>query len=88
MASTDTKILEEDSIRQRERAVAWLRVVFAILAIAVIQLNPSRVARFPGLSVFSLYSFLLYSLVALYFAWKTRIGSASVATITTALDVG
>jgi signal transduction histidine kinase len=67
--------------------VAWLRVAFAVLAIAVIQLNPSRVARFPALSSFSLYSFLIYSLFALYFAWKNRRGSAPVGTITTALDV-
>lgn len=87
MDSTETKILEEDWIRQRERAVACLRVAFAVLAIAVIQLNPSRVARFPALSSFSLYSFLIYSLFALYFAWKNRLGSASVGTITTALDV-
>lgn len=87
MASTDTKILEEDWIRQRERAVACLRVAFAVLAVAVIQLNPSRVARFPALSIFSLYSFLIYSFFALYFAWKNRRGSASVGTITTALDV-
>jgi signal transduction histidine kinase len=87
MASTDTKILEEGWIRQRERAVACLRVAFAVLAVAVIQLNPSRVARFPALSIFSLYSFLIYSLFALYFAWKNRRGSASVGTITTALDV-
>lgn len=87
MTNTETKILEEDWIRQRERAVACLRVAFAVLAIAVIQLNPSRVARFPALSSFSLYSFLIYSLLALYFAWKNRLGSASVGTITTALDV-
>jgi signal transduction histidine kinase len=87
MASTDTKILEEDWIRKRERAVACLRVAFAVLAVAVIQLNPSRVTRFPALSTFSLYSFLIYSLFALYFAWKNRLGSASVGTITTALDV-
>jgi signal transduction histidine kinase len=87
MASTDTKILEEDWIRKRERAVACLRVAFAVLAVAVIQLNPSRVTRFPALSTFSLYSFLIYSLFALYFAWKNRLGSASVGAITTALDV-
>jgi signal transduction histidine kinase len=87
MASTDTKSLEEDWIRQRERAVACLRVAFALIAVAVIQLNPSRVTRFPALSNYSLYSFLIYSLVALYYAWKNRRGSASVGTITTALDV-
>ncbi len=87
MAGSDTKLLEEDWIRQRERAVAWLRVGFAILAIGVIQLNPSRVARFPALSVFSLASFFLYSLAALYYAWKNRLGAAYVGAFTTAMDV-
>src|SRR5207344_154626 len=53
----------------------------------VIQLNPSRVARYPTLSEFSLGSFLLYSVGALYFARKNRLGSARVGAITTALDV-
>ena len=56
------KITPEDSwLLQRERAVAWLRVIFATAAVVVIQLNPERVARFPALSFFSLGSFLLYS---------------------------
>lgn len=87
MDKNETTLLEEDWIRQRELAVAWLRVVFSILAIAVIQLNPSRVERFPALSAFSLFSFFAYSLVALYFAWKKRLGSASVGAVTTAVDV-
>ena len=87
MGPAEDTPLDQDWIVQRERAVAWLRLAFAILAIAVIQLNPPRVARFPALSVFSLGSFLLYSLVALYFAWKNRLGSACVGTVTTALDV-
>jgi signal transduction histidine kinase len=87
MASTEKTPLEAGWILERERAVAWLRVAFAILAIAVIQLNPSRVARFPALSVFSLGSFLIFSLVAFYFTWKHHLGSARVGVITTSLDV-
>ncbi len=87
MAAAEKTPLEQDWILQRENAVAWLRVAFAVLAIAVIQLNPLRVARFPILSEFSLGSFLLYSVGALYFAWKHRLGSARVGAITTALDV-
>lgn len=87
MALTDKTPLEQDWILQREKAVAWLRVAFAVLAIAVIQLNPSRVARYPILSEFTLGSFLLYSVGALYFARKTRLGWARVGAITTALDV-
>jgi len=87
MAAAEKTSLEQDWILQREKAVACLRVVFAVLAIAVIQLNPSRVARFPILSEVSLGSFLLYSVGALYFAWKIRLGSARVGAISTALDV-
>jgi len=87
MALTDKTALEQDWILQREKAVAWLRVAFAVLAIAVIQLNPSRVARYPILSEFSLGSFLLYSVGALYFARKNRLGWERVGAIITALDV-
>jgi len=72
---------------QRERAVAWLRLAFAILAIAVIQLNPSRVTRFPVLSEFSLGSFLVYSFVTVYCARKKMLGASVLGIITTVLDV-
>lgn len=87
MAAAEKTSLEQDWILQREKAVAWLRVAFAVLAIAVIQLNPSRVARFPALSVFSLGSFLFYSVVALYFASKNWLGTSRLGAITTSLDV-
>ena len=51
MAMTGNTPLEESWFLERERAVAWLRLAFAVLAIAVIQLNPERVARFPLMSV-------------------------------------
>lgn len=72
---------------QREKAVAWLRLAFAILAIAVIQLNPSRVARFPSLSAFSLGSFLLYSISTVYCARKKLLGASGLGVVTTVLDV-
>ena len=87
MAGAEKTSLEQDWILQREKAVAWLRVAFAVLAIAVIQLNPSRVARFPALSVFSLGSFLFYSVVALYFASKNWLGTSRLGAIATSLDV-
>ena len=79
--------LEQEWILQRETAVAWLRLAFAVLAIAVVQLNPSRIARFPVLSEFSLGAFLLYSIGALYFARKSRFGAGRAGMISTALDV-
>src|SRR5258706_604927 len=82
------KLTPVDSwLMQRERAVAWLRLAFAILAIAVIQLNPSRITRFPVLSEFSLGSFLLYSVVTVYCARKKLLGASVLGAITTALDV-
>ena len=87
MVSAEKAPLEADWILQRERAVAWLRLAFAILAIAVIQLNPSRIARFPELSLISLGSFLAYSLATLRFARKDHPFPAHLSVITTSLDV-
>ncbi len=72
---------------QREHAVAWLRVAFAVLAVVVIQLNPERVARFPALSLFSLISFFLYSLAVLYLAGRNKLTSSPFGVLTTSLDV-
>ena len=72
---------------QRDRLVAWLRVAFAALAILVVQLNPSRIARFPTLSFFSLGLFFLYSLVILYLARQSKPISKNMGLATTVLDV-
>jgi signal transduction histidine kinase len=87
MISAD-KITPEDSwLLRRERAVAWLRVAFAAVAVVVIQLNPERVARFPELSFISLVTFLVYGLAVLYFAWRHRAASPAIGIVTTSLDV-
>lgn len=78
---------EEGWLLQRERAVAWLRVAFALVAVVVIQLNPERAARFPELSSFSLITFLLYSVAVLYFAWRNKLTSSPIGIATTCLDV-
>ena len=72
---------------QRERAVAWLRVAFAALAVVVIQLNPERVARFPALSSFSLISFFFYSLAVLHLARRDKLMSSPIGILTNSLDV-
>ena len=79
--------LEQSWLLQRERAVAWLRVGFAALAVLVIQLNPERVARFPILSLLSLGSFLFYSLVVLYFTERKHTSASRLGILTTSLDV-
>ncbi len=55
---------------QREKALAWLRLGFALVALVVIELNPDRRAGFPLLSQLSLYCFFLYSLAFVYFLSK------------------
>jgi len=77
--------LEDDWLLHRERAVAWLRVVFAVLAVLVIQ--PERVTRFPLLSSFSLSSFLIYSIAVLYLAKKNRLTARPIDILTNSLDV-
>src|SRR6266498_2529718 len=86
MATVEKITPEQGWLLQRERAVAWLRVAFAVVAVFVIQLNPERVARFPELSFFSLGTFLLYSSTVLYFTRK-RSTSSPISVLTTALDV-
>ncbi|HEX2242893.1 MAG TPA: histidine kinase, partial [Gammaproteobacteria bacterium] len=66
--------------------MAWLRVAFAIVAVVVIQLNPSRTARFPQLSVYSLWSFLLYSLLILELARRQKKNSKKIGILTACLD--
>ena len=78
---------EDGWLLQRERAVAWLRVIFAVVAVAVIQLNPSRIVRFPTLSIASLGLFLFYSLIVLLIAWRSKAASPTTGFLTTCLDV-
>ena len=87
MAVVEKFTLEDDWLLHRERAVAWLRVGFAALAVIVIQLNPERVARFPLLSFFSLSSFLLYSLAVLYLAKKNKLTAPPIDVLTNSVDV-
>jgi signal transduction histidine kinase len=85
-STSDMITPEEGWLLQREKLLAWLRVAFAIVAVVVIQLNPSRTARFPVLSVFSLWSFLVYSLFILELARRQKITSKKIGIFTTCLD--
>ena len=77
---------EEGWLLQREKLLAWLRVAFAIVAVVVIQLNPSRTARFPTLSVVSLGSFLFYSLFILELTRRRTMISKKIGIFTACLD--
>jgi signal transduction histidine kinase len=72
---------------QKERILAWLRVGFALVAIAVIQLNPARAARFPLLSSISLGFFLIYSVAVLYCTARAKSDSKKIALAVTCLDL-
>ncbi len=79
--------LEEQWQQQKERVLGWIRLGFSIAAIVVIQLNPERAARFPGLSYFSLYSFFIYSLIILYVTRNEKVASGKIGFTTTCLDL-
>jgi signal transduction histidine kinase len=78
---------QDQWLLQKERLLAWVRVVFALVAIAVIQINPSRAARFPELSYLSLGSFLFYSLAVLYLTRHEKTDSRKMGLVTTCLDL-
>ncbi len=78
---------QEQWILQKENALAWLRMGFAVVALIVIQLNPLRVARFPILSMLSLGIFSLYSAAVVYLTRKQTKADASVGLTTTCLDL-
>lgn len=78
---------QDQWLLQKERILAWLRVGFAIVAVAVIQFNPSRVARFPLLSYISLGCFLIYSGAILYVVLKQKTDSKTIGFIAPCLDM-
>jgi signal transduction histidine kinase len=83
------KITPQDGwLLQRDRAVAWLRVAFALVAVTVIPLNPSRLSTFPTLSLFSLGSFFIYSLAILELTRRKKFTSGSILRlVTTCFDL-
>lgn len=78
---------QDQWLSQKEKILAWFRLGFAIVAVLVIQLNPSRVTRFPVLSHVSLGSFLIYSIALLYFTTRKRTGSERVGIVAACLDL-
>ncbi|HSE90627.1 MAG TPA: sensor histidine kinase [Candidatus Binatia bacterium] len=82
-----TITLEDQWLIQKETVLAWLRAGFALVALVVIQFNPSRTARYPVLAHVFLIAFLLYSLIVLYLARRERTDPKKLGLITTCLDL-
>jgi signal transduction histidine kinase len=78
---------EDQWLLQKEIVLAWLRAGFALVALVVIQFNPSRTARFPVLAHVFLIAFLLYSLIILYLARRERTDPKQIGLVTTCLDL-
>src|SRR4029077_19342731 len=79
---------EEKWLLQKERVLAWLRAGFALVALLVIQLNPSPVDdRFPLLSDLSTTFFLLYSLIILYLTRQQKPNTKKIGLATTSIDL-
>jgi two-component system sensor histidine kinase DegS len=78
---------QDQWLSQKERILAWFRLGFATIAVLVIQLNPSRVARFPLLSYASLGSFVLYSIALLYIALHRRTALETIGIAATCFDL-
>jgi two-component system sensor histidine kinase DegS len=78
---------QDQWLSQKERILAWFRLGFATIAVLVIQLNPSRVARFPLLSYASLGSFVLYSIALLYIALHRRTALEKIGIAATCFDL-
>ncbi|MGE5305523.1 MAG: sensor histidine kinase [Alphaproteobacteria bacterium] len=78
---------QDQWVLQKEKSLAWLRVGFAVVALIVIQLNPSRVARFPALSILSLNAFLVYSIFVVFLTRNQKSATSRIGLITTSLDL-
>jgi signal transduction histidine kinase len=78
---------QDQWLLQKERVLAWLRAAFALVAILVIQLDPSSVERFPLVSYFSLGFFFLYSLIILYLTRKEKPDTKTIGLATTFIDL-
>jgi signal transduction histidine kinase len=74
-------------LSQKERILAWFRLGFAFFAVLVIQLNPSRAARFPLFFYASLGSFMLYSIALLYIALHRRTALGKIGFAATCFDL-
>ncbi len=78
---------QDQWLSQKDRIFACFRLGFAIVAVLVIQLNPSRAAAFPVLSHASLGSFVLYSIGLWYITGHKHAVSEKIGIATACFDL-
>ena len=79
---------QEQWLLQKERVIAWLRAGFAVVALLVIQLNPSPVDdRFPLVSDLSTGFFLVYSVIIVYLTREGKTNTKKIGLATTSIDL-
>jgi len=74
-------------LSQKERILAWFRLGFAIVAVLIIQLNPSRVINFPLLTYAALASFAIYSIGVLLITSGNRTPLEKIGIAATCFDL-
>ena len=79
---------DEQWLRQRETTLGWLRVVFFLITIALLQFNPLWTDKSATLSNLALYSFFPYSLLVLILIrGAQRPNSRKIGFVTTCVDL-
>jgi uncharacterized membrane protein YidH (DUF202 family) len=87
----DSPLNKHDAARAvalpERKILAWFRAGFALIAVAVVQFNPARVARVPLLSYIALGCFLIYSFAVLYLIVHAKADSKKIGVAATCLDL-
>src|ERR1043166_6617420 len=78
---------QDQWVLQREKILAWLRTGFAVLAIFVVQLNPTSVSRYSGISHLSLGLFFFHALVVLYLSHRENAYTKIIGLAATSIDL-
>ena len=78
---------QDQWVLQREKILAWLRTGFAVVAIFVVQLNPTSVSRYSGISYLSLGLFFFHALVVLYLSHRENAYTKIIGLAATSIDL-
>src|SRR5215470_18509966 len=77
---------QDQWLEQKEKVIAWLRAGFALVALLVIQLNPSD-DRFPLASDLSVGFFFVYSVIIVYLTRQGKTNTKKIGLATTSIDL-